>query len=434
MQKIINRLIDESVVNVDKYVNNGSTWLIFTESKQWVIELTKDGTLWYNYNFFKNLFTYMSMDVVENQKYITKWVEDNIINGVKQTRLFRKMKSSVVEDTLKNGVKVTYSGGDVCRNDSIEDTIQDGLKQTLYWQNERYEHVENTIDNGVRETKSEKATREWKSEQVIENGVKETHRFGLGNEAEIEDAIVNGVKDTKFSIFMNSTCVKDTIQNGVKETKLGAPDNRDYFIEDTIKNGIRHVEIGWAQYNNVEDVIKGGVKETKAMEEWVNTESIVDKTMKDGVKSTKPGGYLGSIEMKGKIVYQFESPKQNNEVEDVIENGIKKTEAAALFDEESTINTVISNGIKKTMKAFSSRLPNPVEGVVKNGVKETHDDVYHHTSRIEGVIRNGIKEVQPLPAQDGNRDWGNYYHRQKDRTKPHTQYVNDVIEKGNKLN
>jgi hypothetical protein len=44
------------------------------------------------------------------------------------------------------------------------------------------------------------------------------------------------------------------------------------------------------------------------------------------------------------------------------------------------------------------------------------------------VIKNGIKEVQPLPAQDGNRDWGNYYHRQKDRTKPHTQYVDDVIE------
>jgi hypothetical protein len=70
---------------------------------------------------------------------------------------------------------------------------------------------------------------------------------------------------------------------------------------------------------------------------------------------------------------------------------------------------------------------------VKNGVKETHDDVYPHTARIEGVIKNGIKEVQPLPAQDGNRDWGIYYYRKEDITKPHTQYVNDVIENGEKF-
>ena len=56
MEKIINRLIDDAVVNVDKYVNNNSTWLIFTESKQWVIELTKDGTLWYTITFSRTYF------------------------------------------------------------------------------------------------------------------------------------------------------------------------------------------------------------------------------------------------------------------------------------------------------------------------------------------------------------------------------------------
>jgi hypothetical protein len=95
MKKIINLLIDEAVQNADTYTNNGSTWLIFTDDKRWVIELTKEGTLWYNYNFFKSLFAYTSMDVVENQNYITNWVEDNIINkkkpvqnGVKSTTHF----------------------------------------------------------------------------------------------------------------------------------------------------------------------------------------------------------------------------------------------------------------------------------------------------------------------------------------------------------
>jgi hypothetical protein len=97
-------------------------------------------------------------------------------------------------------------------------------------------------------------------------------------------------------------------------------------------------------------------------------------------------------------------------LDDIIKNGIKKTEAATLFDEESKMNAVISEGIK-----------------------ETHDDVYHHNGRIEGVIKNGIKEVQPLPAQDGNRDWGVYYYRKEDITKPFTEYVKEVIENGEKI-
>jgi hypothetical protein len=69
-----------------------------------------------------------------------------------------------------------------------------------------------------------------------------------------------------------------------------------------------------------------------------------------------------------------------------------------------------------------------VKDVVDFGVKKTLPDNLFDTSVVEYNIENGINEVIPLPAQDGNRDWGNYYHRQKDRTKPHTQYVDDVIE------
>jgi len=368
MQKIINRLIDESVVNVDKYVNNGSTWLIFTETKQWVIELTKDGTLWYNYNFFKNLFAYMSMDVVENQQYVTKWVEDNVINGskkvktspfvaylgdddkiedtiqngiketsfqtssqtisvedtiqngVKQTRLFRKMKSSVVEDTLKNGVKITYSGGDVCRNDSIEDTIENGIKETELHKGVRPSAVENTIQNGIKETKSEVATREWKAGEVINNGVKEISFF---------------------------------------ET------DRD---------------------SSVQNVIQNGIKETKPINEWVNSESIVEKTIQGGIKETKTPGDDGDL--------------------------LSTME----WMEENETNSV----------------PKLIDYVIKHGVKETISEEHHRLREVVDTLKSGIKEVQPLPAQDGNMDYSNYYYRQGDRTIPHTQYVKDVIENGEK--
>jgi hypothetical protein len=47
---IVRELIEYNCDGVDKYIHNNSTWLIFTDDKKWVIELTKDGTLWYNYN------------------------------------------------------------------------------------------------------------------------------------------------------------------------------------------------------------------------------------------------------------------------------------------------------------------------------------------------------------------------------------------------
>ena len=102
------------------------------------------------------------------------------------------------------------------------------------------------------------------------------------------------------------------------------------------------------------------------------------------MKETTPGGFLGCYDIRGEKIYKFEVAKQEHHVDDVIEYGIKKTEGAMLFDE----------------------------------------------SQIDTVISDGIKEVQPLPSQEGNKDWGTYYNRQEDRTKPHTQYVDDVVRNG----
>jgi hypothetical protein len=54
----------------------------------------------------------------------------------------------------------------------------------------------------------------------------------------------------------------------------------------------------------------------------------------------------------------------------------------------------------------------------------------HRLDDVASVLEKGIKEVQPLPSQEGNRDWGNYYYRKGYPTKPHTKYVDEVIENG----
>ena len=317
MEKIVNTLIDEAVQKVDTYTNNGSTWLIFTDDKRWVIELTKDGTLWYNYNFFNGLFAYASMDVIENQHYITKWVENNVINKkkpvkneVKETELHKGDRPLSINDTIQNGVKYT----------SWHEPLLLGTK------------VEDTIQNGVKNTYSDKMP----------------HEYDWTDQFDVKEVIDTGVKHTEKSLQIDGSCV----------------------IEDVIKEGVKHTEYG----------------------DWEDGDERLDDIIKNGVKETN-----------------MEEHHRLREVVQTVKNGIKETCAQI-----PSIDAV-------------------VERVVEEGIKETHDDVYPHTARIEGVIKNGIKEVQPLPAQDGNRDWGVYYYRKEDRTKPHTQYVNDVIENGEKI-
>jgi hypothetical protein len=109
------------------------------------------------------------------------------------------------------------------------------------------------------------------------------------------------------------------------------------------------------------------------------------------VKETTPSGYLGSIEMKGKIVHQIESPKQNNEVEDAIQNGVKDTQC----DERSYpewVEDTIQNGVKDTHFNFQSGLIQ-VEDVIQNGVRHTEEGIFAMQSKIEDTIQNGVRHT-----------------------------------------
>ena len=225
LDKLLFGMFDDAIQGVDTYNHNGSMWLIFTDEMKWVVEYTKEQTLWYNYHLFKQEMEIIGLDCVENCDIIKKWFESRFLN------------INPVEDTIQNGVKHT----------SV---------RPLQW----LETVEDTIQNGVK------------------------HAY-----------VVEGQRQLP---------VKDTIQNGVKET-CESESTRSISLRLAIQNGVKHCEDG----------------------DWL-----------DG-------------------------------------------------DE-----------------------------------------------RFEDIIQNGVKEMQPLPAQDGNRDWGKYYHGKEDRTKPHTEYVKDVIKIGEKLN
>jgi hypothetical protein len=127
MRETIFDMINDAVEGADLYEHEGLIWLIFTDENEWIIKLNKEGTLLYGYKFFNIIFKYLSLDVVENQHYITEWVEDTIKNGVKYTQLEIASFQHQVKDTIKNGVKNTLADGRTYAH-HVEDTIQNGIK------------------------------------------------------------------------------------------------------------------------------------------------------------------------------------------------------------------------------------------------------------------------------------------------------------------
>jgi hypothetical protein len=349
-KEVLFEIIDDVTNGMDIYNHKGSLWIINTKELKWVVEFTNDKTLWYNYNLFKNLFKGISLDLMENQKYVTEWfesrflnmqkvkdscepffnqdqyVEDTIQNGVKdtrRTRLINLAADQMVEDTIQNGVKKTLPNVNE-KIHKVEDAIQNVVKQTdeaFYGQ----VYVEDTIQNGVKHTDCYDGRRSTKVEDTIENGVKDIAYSIQKRKIRVENTIKNGVKDIKDSIFSKTDIIKNTIQEGVKQTELS---KRDFFPEDILQNGVKET-LGTLRRTaewGVDDIIQNGIKDTKSM-------------------CGKRGGRVGNT----------------------IQNGVKN------------LGAIDYDNLKH------------VEGIIENGVKETHEDTYHHKDRIGGVIRNGEK-------------------------------------------
>ena len=265
MEKIINTLINSSVQGADTYTHNDSTWLIFTESKQWVIELTKEKTLWYNYTFFKSLFAYASLDAVQNQHLITKWVEDNIIKTL-YSKPIGYSDYQKINDVIENGVRHTDWGPEM--NDLfVDDALENGVKETnrvdvakKFFDNK----MDVTIENGVKETHDDIYHHKGRIDGVIKSGIKSVGAMSIRDSRRIDETIENGIKKTKpMDNWVNTErIVSNVVDNGVKETKT--PGNGDLisYIDWLKENKIS----GCGGYRKmIEDVINNGVIEIKPL-------------------------------------------------------------------------------------------------------------------------------------------------------------------------
>ena len=104
LQDLTSKLIDGEIEGIDKYTLNGSTWLIFTDQKRWVVEYTEDGILWYNYSFFTEIFEILGMKATDNQNLIQEWFESKFLRPeVKDTIFVTNGQEEFVEHTFKMG-------------------------------------------------------------------------------------------------------------------------------------------------------------------------------------------------------------------------------------------------------------------------------------------------------------------------------------------
>jgi len=142
---------------VDVYRYKNATWLIFTDEVRWVVELTDEGTLWYNYKFFNDIFKYVSMEVgQQTEKYIIEWANDFFYkdcahrsiaypmdkgrnktpkvlkNGINQMRSILSYGTDKIEKVVNSGVKEVNDSSSIHRQMRAENLIgriiQEGIK------------------------------------------------------------------------------------------------------------------------------------------------------------------------------------------------------------------------------------------------------------------------------------------------------------------
>jgi hypothetical protein len=105
MERVFRKVLDSYLPNLNLYVYNESIWLISPSTKQWVLQLEPNNTLWYNFYFFENLLSYVSLDVKQCHKYIANYFTDVLNNKIKDGEVYGTKYGLTVEEIMECGTK-----------------------------------------------------------------------------------------------------------------------------------------------------------------------------------------------------------------------------------------------------------------------------------------------------------------------------------------
>jgi hypothetical protein len=251
MKKIIDELISSFTEGVDVYRWKDSTWLIFTNETRWVVELTDEGTLWYNYKFFKDIFKYVSITVgTEMDGYIIQWANDFFYKDCahRSAPILRDKDRGKTSNVIENGIKDTQGRGKN-HGDEFEwhtrAVIDNGVKEVL--QSSRVESnsevIGEVIDKGIKKVnQSDSIHRQRRAENEMSRMIKEVKPNRV---------IVHNEKMDRFYYDPNCRANKTEIWRIVEEVKPN--------IEYSKQTGVYHPDCV-ANHVKIEKVIEEGVK------------------------------------------------------------------------------------------------------------------------------------------------------------------------------
>lgn len=75
LKQIIFNKLYEDLKHVEIIPYNNSMWFINREEEYWYLECTKNGVMWWRWEFFDNFFLLFSMEEIEYQSIISEWAE-----------------------------------------------------------------------------------------------------------------------------------------------------------------------------------------------------------------------------------------------------------------------------------------------------------------------------------------------------------------------
>jgi hypothetical protein len=317
MQKIVNELITSSLKGVDVYRWRDATWLIFTNETRWVVELTDEGTLWYNYKFFKDVFKYVSITVgTEMDGHIIQWANDFFYKdcahrSAPYPRDKDRTKTSMV---IENGINDTQGRGKN-HGDEFEwhtrAVIDNGVKEILNstMLEPKPEFIEDVIYQGVKEINdSSSIHRKMRAENLVPKIIKDVkpNRVTVHNEKMDRFYYDPNCRANKTEIWRIVEEVKPNIEYS-KQTGVYHPDcvANHVKIEKVIEEGVKniypdkiHGEYDWSDEFKADNVIQGGIKviplptikDLRGYSDYYNTKEDRTKPHTEYVKDAIEGG------------------------------------------------------------------------------------------------------------------------------------------------
>lgn len=288
MKKIIEELINHSIRGVDVYRWRSATWLIFTDETRWVVELTDEGTLWYNYRFFNDVFRYVSMEIgQQTENYIIEWANGFFFKDCAHRSVAYPMDKdrAGTEKVLANGIQQVVKSSRTLGEDYIEKVVEGGVKETQGRgknHGDEFEwHTRAVIDNGIKNANdSSSVHRQMRAENVMNKIIKEVRPNRVTVHDEKMDRFYYDPRCTA-----NFTMLSDIVEEGVKNIYPDkSPDDYDWSDEfkadNVIQGGIKVIPLpdmsgelrGYSDYYKtkedrtkphteyVKDAIQGGTK------------------------------------------------------------------------------------------------------------------------------------------------------------------------------